>query len=229
MMKAVCFDLFSTLISVATVPKSVGKFTADVLGVSHDDWRDVCFSHAHEICQPTEHVDVIHALARSLDQSIPTERIEYAASERQKRFDFALTDHVQMEVLTGLTRLRDAGYALALVSNASTAEVSAWSDSPLAPLFDAAIFSCHCGLKKPDADIYQHAAKMLDAELSECVFVGDGGSHEFQGANQLGMPVLMMTAFTSAQQQIQLRKTYQGAITAEVASVAEVLEWLRES
>lgn len=226
MIKAVFFDLFSTLISVATVPKSIGAFTADVLGVSHDDWRDVCFSHAHEICQPTEHADVIHALAHELDASIPLERIQHAASERQKRFDFALIEHVQADVITGLSQLRGAGYSLALVSNASTAEVSAWPDSPLAALFDTAIFSCHCGFKKPDADIYHHASSLLNVPLSECVFVGDGGSEEFRGASELGMPVLMMTAHTSLQQQTQLKETYKNEITAEVASVGEVVEWL---
>ena len=47
-----------------------------------------------------------------------------------------------------LRKLRDQGYLLALISNASTAEVQAWPESPLQSLFDVSVFSCHVGMKK---------------------------------------------------------------------------------
>ncbi len=227
MAKAICFDLFSTLVDVGSVPVSVGALTADVLGIDHDTWRAACFSDRHEICQPTEHFDVIHTLAHSIDTSIDMSKIIAATTARQQRFDYALESHIEAAIFQGLAEIRKLGLQLILISNASTAEVRAWQDTHLASFFDVAVFSCKCGLKKPDSAIYQHATGQLGLSPQDCIYVGDGGSDEFVGAAALGIPVLMMTRYLSEQSRVARYKTYQHVITATVESLSDVVIWIK--
>ena len=157
---AIFFDLFSTLISVSKAVGNKGRHTADVLGIDRDRWNTACFSDHHDICRPTNQRRIIQKLAHSLDPTIPLSLINQAAKERQWRFDHALLN-IEQEILEVLNRLRDAEIRLGLISNASTDEVRAWPDSPLSPLFDVALFSCHCGSKKPEPRIYQQALQQL--------------------------------------------------------------------
>lgn len=203
--KAVLFDLFHTLVSVSTAPGVSGRYTADILGVDRSDWNRACFSDLHEICRPTEHHDVVRALAHSLDPSIPEEKIQAATQERQRRFDHALLN-VESETLALLAELKQLGYKLALVSNASTAEVRAWQDSPLASYFDEVLFSWECGLRKPEAAIYREALNRLECSHHEALFVGDGGSDEHQGAREVGLDNVLLTRHLAKLKDEQLRK-----------------------
>lgn len=188
---AVCFDLFHTLVDVGAVPEHIGRYTADVLGIDHARWNAACFGDGHEIRRPTDHFEVLRTLAHGIDPGLPLERIRMAAEQRQRRFDHALCE-VPASTLEVLAALRRRGLRLALVSNASTGEVRAWSRSPLARHFDAAVFSCECGHAKPEPGIYRLAADRLGVEPHRCWFVGDGGSDEHAGAARVGMvPVLM--------------------------------------
>jgi len=226
MSRAVCFDLFNTLVNVGTVPSSIGGTTAEVLGVEASAWSQACFSDDHEICRPTNHYDVIRTLAHRLDPEIPLARIEAATRQRQARFDYALTTAVSPDVVNTLRRLRDRGYQLALISNASTAEVQAWPDSPLRPLFDVSVFSCDVGMKKPDPAIYHYTAGQLDVEPQQCVFVGDGGSDEHHGAQASGMTPLWLTQHLKADTITRLQAKLQDKIVETCTSLDAVANWL---
>ena len=194
--QAICFDLFNTLVSVGQVPLTIGRMTADVLGMDREHWNEACFGSQHEICKPTDHYQIIRTLAHSINPAIPDSLILEATEARQRRFDHALR-HVEDEVLEVLARMRARGLQLALISNASTGEVSAWQDSPLAAYFDVAVFSCECGYKKPDTAIYTHTLDALAVMPKDTLFVGDGGSQEFIGAHGAGMYTVLSRKFLS--------------------------------
>ncbi len=187
--QAVLFDLFHTLVDVNDVP---GPSSADILGIDPDLWRDTIFYRAvhHALGLVADPVDSVRRIAHSIDPSIPEERILRAARARPLRFRRALLQ-VRPDVLETLGRLKDAGLRLGLVSNASYDEVEAWPDSPLAPCFDTALFSCREGVMKPDAEIYLRAARNLSVQPGLCLFVGDGGSHEHDGAREAGMATVL--------------------------------------
>ncbi len=192
---AICFDLFHTLVDVATVPASVGAATADVLEVDQSQWNDACFSSVHEICGVTVHQHVVQQLAHSIDKNISLSKIEKATESRQARFDYALAQ-VENEIIEQIQSLRNSGIKTVLVSNASSGEVSAWKDSPLATCFDEVIFSCECGMAKPDPGIYQLALNKLGVTADKTLFVGDGGSQEHEGARAVGLSPVLMKKFT---------------------------------
>ncbi len=194
--KGIVLDLFHTLVDVGKAPGASGRYTADVLGIDRTRWQRACFGHHHEICRPTRHRDVIAAIAHSLDPGISDELIDEATRERQRRFDHALIN-VDPAVLKALAGLRGAGYRLALLSNASSGEVSSWPNSPLAPLFDIALFSCESGTCKPAPDFYWRALRDLGANPEEVVFVGDGNSDEHRGAARVGLHTVLTTYFTA--------------------------------
>ena len=83
MIRAVCFDLFHTLIDVGRSPGTPGRYTADILGLDREDWNNACFSEAHDICRPTDYREVVRQLAHSLDPSIPLSLVHEAAEERK--------------------------------------------------------------------------------------------------------------------------------------------------
>ena len=47
---------------------------------------------------------------------------------------------------------------------------------------------------KPDPEIYQCAAALLDTKPAHCLFVGDGGSREHEGATGVGMHTALLLA-----------------------------------
>ena len=84
--------------------------------------------------------------------------------------------------------------------------------SPLAPLFDTAVFSCQLGWVKPEKEIYEVCMSKLQISPNECVFVGDGGMGELEGARQLGINSLSrpdtLSCFTqSPNKSLPSRKT----------------------
>lgn len=226
MLRAVCFDLFNTLVNVGAVPDHIGGTTAKILGVEAEAWREACFSEDHEICRPTSHFDVIRTLAHRLDPHIPLARIEEATQHRQARFDYALTTHVSPEVVSALHKLRDQEFRIALISNASSAEVRAWPDSPLQPLFDVSVFSCDVGMKKPDPAIYHYTAGQLGIDTQHCVFVGDGGSDEHLGALESGMLPLWLTCHLSEKTVTHRQQKMQDKVVKTFGSLESVADWL---
>jgi len=225
LIQAVCLDLFHTLIDVARVPDHVGAFTADILGVDREAWNEACFSPHHPIITPSAHIDVIRRLAHSLDPDVPEARIREAVAHRQRRFDHALT-RVDSGTLQALHEITSLGLPLALVSNASTAEVSAWPDSPLRPYFQVALFSCAIGLQKPDPAIYHRASRELGVAVDNCLFVGDGGSDEHRGARRAGMVPVMVGEFISAAKR-QARRPHCDFEVESVRELPSLLQRLR--
>jgi len=93
-----------------------------------------------------------------------------------------------------LNRLKALGCKTGLISDCSPEVPIVWRETPLAALIDAPIFSCLVGLKKPDPRIYHLACERLGVDPQDCLYVGDGDSHELTGADRVGMHAVMMRA-----------------------------------
>jgi putative hydrolase of the HAD superfamily len=190
--RAVIFDLFHTLTSASSTWIG-GPTTADILGFSDEEWTRRVFQSPRDrlVGIQRDPVAIMTELARSLDPTISDEVIQRAAARRLERFERALTK-IPQESIDVLTELRARHKKTGLISNADVTEVAAWDKSPLAPLFDSTIMSCHVGHAKPDREIYDLSLKELGVGPGEAVFVGDGGSRELEGAQRVGMKTVMM-------------------------------------
>ena len=98
------------------------------------------------------------------------------------------------DAVSALTEIRNRGLATALISDC-THELPAFLPSlPVAPLLDAHVFSVEVGVCKPDPAIYLTACRRLGVQARDCVYVGDGGSHELTGAAAVGMTPVRLDA-----------------------------------
>lgn len=96
------------------------------------------------------------------------------------------------DALPTLTSLRERGFKICLITDCTAEVPPLWKKSAFAPLFDTVIFSCALGMKKPDPRIYRIACSELDVAPGDVLYVGDGSSHELDGAQAVGMtPVLI--------------------------------------
>jgi putative hydrolase of the HAD superfamily len=86
-----------------------------------------------------------------------------------------------------LGELRAQGRRVGLITVCSEDVPDVWGETPFVDLFDAAVFSCSVGIRKPDPRIYRMACQELGVEPNEAMFVGDGANDELAGAERVGM------------------------------------------
>jgi putative hydrolase of the HAD superfamily len=190
--RAVLLDLFHTLVSLE-VSQPPGPSVSAILSVDRDTWWRAWVDNSGDyLLGRTVLERTLPARARIANPTVTDEQIRQALMARPARFRHVLT-HVEPETLAGLAKLRTMNRRLGLVSNCGKDEIVAWPDSPLAPCFDTAVFSCDVGLVKPDPAIYRLAATRLGVEPAECLFVGDGGNDELDGARAAGMTPVLLT------------------------------------
>jgi putative hydrolase of the HAD superfamily len=195
--KAVIFDLFYTL----TVLDSAGPArpkTPEILGVPRDLWTQQLISTANDrfAGKFRDPVEITRRLAHAIDPTISEAKIREATVYRLERFRLAL---VNIPEVSGraIKHLRSRGKKIGLISNADVVEMAGWGESPIAGLFDSAVFSCEAGCVKPERRIYDLSMRELGAGPGECLFVGDGGSEELRGAREAGLVTVMITGHIS--------------------------------
>ncbi len=70
-------------------------------------------------------------------------------------------------------RLKQAGYGIFLLSNASKAQHKYWPDIPVSSLFDGKLISCDVGVVKPMPEIYRAFTQKFSLLSEECIFIDD--------------------------------------------------------
>jgi len=191
--RAILFDLFHTLIALELVP-SGRPMTSELLHVSQQSWNMQLFENSRDrlIGRMDDPMCMVREMAHAIDPTIPEETIQIAARNRVERFAEAL-EYVSGDSQQVLCMLRGLNKKIGLISNADVSEIAAWEKSPIAPLFDSAVFSCRVGCAKPEPDIYHICMRELGVTPDQCIFVGDGASHELEGAKNLGITTVMVT------------------------------------
>jgi putative hydrolase of the HAD superfamily len=193
--KGVLFDLYHTLTCIEVVD-AAGLWTNEMLGVSRDAWIEQLMEKSPERMKGVwrDPVDIMRRMAHAIDPSVPMDVIRRAAEWRMERFSESQR-RMPAESVETVKQLSDAGFRVALVSNADVTENAAWSECPAAPYFQTAVFSCDVGMEKPEPGIYRLALERLGLSASECVFCGDGGSSELPGAKDVGLTTVMTTQY----------------------------------
>ena len=86
-----------------------------------------------------------------------------------------------------LHELHARGLRIGVISDCSAELPVYFPELPIAPLVDAAVFSCLTGSLKPEPENYVSCCRRLDVVPPACWYVGDGGSNELHGAKAVGM------------------------------------------
>lgn len=191
--EVIIFDLFHTLVSFKS-DGTAGRNTSDLLGIPENDWNKLLWESSERRLRHNHQGDIsiIRELAHQYDPSISDLKIEEATRERVTRFrDCLAMPHIQR--INVIRRLHERGHKMVLLSNADVMEKRGWNESPFAPFFLDALFSCDIGYIKPEAGAYQTALRVSMSNPAASIFVGDGGSNELQGAKACGFTTVMTT------------------------------------
>jgi HAD superfamily hydrolase (TIGR01662 family) len=133
---------------------------------------------------------------------------------------------VPASTLEALRRLRERGYLIGIVSNATPTGTVMRHDLEvlgLAELIDAATYSSECGFRKPHPRIYLSTTEQLGVQPAECVFVGDRVKEDIRGSQALGMRAVLSQQF----RQEEAGDSAPLAVIRELPELVEVLERLK--
>ena len=189
--RAVVFDLFGTLIDDSP-PADYVEFlheTAQALGTDPERFREVWTAY-----DLPRYTSPIEACFEAMCGELGVTDYSQAMTLRLERLRGLLVP--RPDAVATLTALRERGFRVGMISNASSEMSALWLESEFEPHFDAVLFSADERMMKPDRRLYLRMAELLGVEPDECVFVGDGAYRELQGAADAGMtPVLIRAPY----------------------------------
>ena len=192
--KGVIFDLYGTLVDSFRSQESLASITemAATLEVPRDEfgrlWRETFSDRETGVFRTIE--ENIRHVCQRLGIQRDASQVTATAELRLGLYRRSLVPRPGS--VETLAALRSAGFRIGLVSNASAQTDELWRETSMAPLVDMPVFSCEVGMSKPDPRIYHLAFEGLELAADACLFVGDGGSGELEGARRVGLhPVLI--------------------------------------
>lgn len=105
-----------------------------------------------------------------------------------------------------LTKLKNEGYQLAIVSNGGhDTRLNTIRGLGIEPYFDEIISSGLVGFNKPQPEIFQITAERLGVQPAQCLYIGDHPINDVQGATEAGMHALWMQGFHADAEHIQYK------------------------
>ena len=102
----------------------------------------------------------------------------------------AFATRVLPDALPAIEVVKSAGVRVGVLSNYSYLLPLVLDGLGLADRLDPIVFSAAVGAEKPDRRIFETAAAAVDAELADCVLIGDDLANDVAGARRCGMPVV---------------------------------------
>lgn len=210
-MKTILFDLGNTLVSYFEREDFPAILAASIRA-----------AHAALAREGYEHLTLEEVLERAPRESIDDDDGEWAIRTLEDRFEAvfemghaAVTrdawweaarefvgpmkapSELYPDTLPTLERLRDAGYRIGIISNLPWGVPSAlWEDElvrhRIEPHIDFTVFCIDVGHRKPSPVIFRTALDRLGVEPHETLFVGDEPVWDVWGAEQVGIPAVLM-------------------------------------
>jgi putative hydrolase of the HAD superfamily len=98
-----------------------------------------------------------------------------------------------------------------------------WPDLAIAPFVDARVLSIEERRHKPDPHMYQVAAERLGVDPADCLYVGDGDSHELTGAAAAGMTAIRLAADDLSRHLVFSADDWTGPAVCTLTEVLEVV------
>ncbi|WP_432834700.1 HAD family hydrolase [Dactylosporangium sp. CA-092794] len=224
MLQAVCFDYFNTCTS-AVRRGNAHRRTAEVLGVDPAAWVELLDRTYDERIRGAYggHFAGLRRLCTELGVEPTTAQLRAAVELRRA----ALRDDAPLrpETIPVLRALRAAGVRIAIVSDCWFELPLYLPCSPLAGVYDVAVYSVQVGHAKPHPAMYATACDLLDVDPGRCLYVGDGGGRELTGAARYGLTAVQLQAPDLGEHlTFDAEPDWRGAA---VESLAEVLELVR--
>lgn len=186
MIKAVIFDMYETLITQYCNPQYFGRHIAKDAGI-----EESVFMKAWETTEYDKTIGKMtfeDAVSKILkENNCYTDELLNKISYKRKTAKRDNFNHLNEQIVPLLEQLKKREILIGLITNCYSEEVEAIRNSCLFKYFDIVCFSYEEGIKKPDEKIYKLCLNKLNINADECLYVGDGGSNELEGAKNVGM------------------------------------------
>ncbi|MBC8544675.1 MAG: HAD family hydrolase [Clostridia bacterium] len=186
MTRAVIFDMFETLITHYQSPLYFGAQMAKDAGIPEDRFQSLWRPTEHNRCVGKvtleEVLEMILRENQCYSETVLKNLVEKRVQAKKECFQ-----HLHPEVIPMLSKLKEKGFFVGLISNCFSEEADVIRKSELFPYFDAVYLSYEQGIQKPDEEIFERCMEYLSVKAEACLYVGDGGSFELETAKKLGM------------------------------------------
>ena len=221
MIRAVVFDMYETLITHYHSPLCFSMQLAEEAGIPLERFQSLWFpTDAARSTGLLTFEDALSGILRSC--GVHSEARLRALVERREAVKRDCFQHLHGEILPMLDGLHARGLRVGLISNCYSEEAAIIRGSALYPRFDAAMLSWEQGVQKPDPEIFLRCTQALGVAPQECLYVGDGGSHELEAAQALGMQAGQATwYFQQGVTPMQVNDAF-----PELRSPLDVLAWV---
>ncbi len=177
---AVAFDLYGTLLAL---DDPLLRRVPGLLGVPARRWLDLVRRELLTTAFPGTRELAEFACRSLVDDPAPAVIEACAAAVDETLASARLLDGV----LALLQFLKRRGFKLGLVSNVSSAHKAPVARFGLDALFDAMLFSCDEGRRKPDPEIYRELCRRLEVEPGRVLMVGDSLANDVLAPAAVGM------------------------------------------
>jgi len=114
--------------------------------------------------------------------------LEHVADELAAAFE----SRVLPDAHPAIDVVQAAGVRVAVLSNFSYLLPLVLDEVGIGDRLGPIVFSAAVGAEKPDPRIFAAAAAAVDAELADCVLIGDDFKNDVRGAQRCGMPVVWL-------------------------------------
>ncbi len=224
--RVIIFDLCGTLLPGGSRLRrdTIAFQMADVLEVDRKKLADVVRDTFDERVRGTMGglSETISELAQRVGGSPTSRQVALAADQRLEFSRELLSDKYSAAYLS---QLKARGCRLGIVTDCSAETPLTWNSSWLNDVIDVVTFSCEIGVRKPTPEIYLAATRRLNVQPEECVFIGDGGSNELYGAQELGMAATMLIDPNLLDtDRFDTVSSWDGAIITSLAELVNVLK-----
>lgn len=225
--KAVIFDLFGTLVDIfsRSERERVLNEMSSALSIPADEFSRLwnAGDDARTLGKVSSPVVMLEEICRHLAITPTQEKLDLASKARIDYYSRNLKP--RPEAVPTLTKLKNQGCRIGLISNCATEIYSSWQYSPFASLIETPVFSCAVGFKKPDPHIYTIALTKLGVNPGDCLYVADGDSGELKGAIDAGMNSVRIR-YPYEKKSDALRVSEENWNGPSISSLKEVLDLL---
>ncbi|MGD0328189.1 MAG: HAD-IA family hydrolase [Minisyncoccia bacterium] len=179
MIKAIVFD-FGGVIELYENEGAL-KSTAKLLGVPHDEFKNVYFQHNH--LANVMNLDWYEMFRKVLSVfNVSTEK-------ENEIISMVRAHHSEGKINTGLIalfpKLRQLGLKIGILSNATSELREKLNLNGIAELVDVIVISGEIGFQKPHKEAFQVLFEKLDLQPEEVIFIDDS-SRSLEKASEIG-------------------------------------------
>ena len=186
MIQAVIFDMYETLITHYQCPLYFGAQMATDARIPVERFQLLWHQTDYDRTVGNMTFEEVVELILRQNQCYSEELLRKIINKRKQTKEECFK-HLHPEMISMLSQLKEKGLMIGVISNCFSEEADAIRRSILFPYFDAVYLSYEQGVRKPDAEIYQRCMDGFSLKPEECLYIGDGGSHELEAARELGM------------------------------------------